>query len=249
MVAIADGVAQVRLNRPEYFNTFDLNLARKLVAAVEAVLLDDTVRVIVVLGSGRAFCAGGDLKQVAGAERRDVMLGEIARTVQRAIEGLANGSKPVLMVVHGSTAGGGLGLLGAADLVFAAQSAVFVSAYTAVGLTPDCGTTWFLPQLVGFRRAMELVLTNRRLSAVEALEWGLVTSVHPDDEVLETALSQARRLAREQAPALGTTRQLMRASATRSLAEQMAHEAETIAAAAVSPEATRLVDAFVRGKP
>jgi 2-(1,2-epoxy-1,2-dihydrophenyl)acetyl-CoA isomerase len=152
---------------------------------------------------------------------------------------------PVVAAVHGSAAGAGLSLAAAADLVLAGASSRFVMAYTAIGLTPDGSGTWSLPRLVGLRRALELTLTNRRLSAAEAVQEGLATRVVPDDALAGEALALARSLAAGPTGALGAAKRLLRESLGRDLEAQMALETQSRAAAAASADSAEGIAAFL----
>jgi 2-(1,2-epoxy-1,2-dihydrophenyl)acetyl-CoA isomerase len=246
LVAVEDGVAVVTLNRPECANALDLALVEALDAAVTRVASEAECRVMLLLGAGARFCAGGDIAAMAAAPDRGAFLGglaDAAHDVMRRIDAL---EVPVVAGVHGAAAGAGLALALAADLVVAGESTRFVSGYTAIGLTPDCGTSWLLPRAVGVGRALELTLTNRPLSADEAREWGIVTRVVPDAEVASQALSVAASLASGPATALGRTRRLLRGSFTRSLSEAMDVESASIARSGDGPEAGALIAAFAR---
>ena len=241
---VQDGVASIELNRPGSSNALDLAMAEALLSAAEAVAADDAARVVLLTGRGKLFCAGGDVTGMAAADDRSAHLDELATTAHRAVEALAALEKPVVAGVQGAAAGAGLGLTLCADLVVAGESAKFLTAYTAIGLTPDCSTSWLLPQAVGLKRALEMTLTNRRLSAAEAVEWGLATSVCPDDEVESTARGLAERLAAGPSYALGQSRALLRSAGTRSLTDHLDLEARTISRAGGTPEAAALIDAF-----
>ena len=241
---VRDGVATIELHRPEAANALDLPTAIALDDAVVAVSSDSSVHAVLLLGEGRHFCAGGDVTAMAAAADRAGYVLDLARTAHRAVLGIAALDVPVVAAVQGAAAGAGLALTLMADVVLAGASATFRTAYSRVGLTPDCGTSWFLPRIVGLRRALELTLTDRRLTAAEALEWGLVTSVGPDQELSDTARRIAAQLAAGPAPALGTTRRLLRDGLTRGLAEQLDIEAVTISQASLSPAAEASLSAF-----
>ncbi len=178
------GIARLTLNRPDAANGIDTSLARALLAAAEELAERSDVRVVVLTGAGARFCGGGDVRSFAGADDTAALLREITGPLHRAIELLTALPAPIVAAVQGSAAGAGMGLVAASDLVVSAASSKFVMAYTGIGLTPDGSTTWFLPRLVGYRRAVELALTNRVLSAAEAREIGLITEV-VDDDALE----------------------------------------------------------------
>jgi 2-(1,2-epoxy-1,2-dihydrophenyl)acetyl-CoA isomerase len=151
--------------------------------------------------------------------------------------------------VHGSAAGAGMSLACACDVVVAAESAKFVMAYTRIGLNPDGSGTWFLPRLVGWRRAAELMLTNRTLTATEARDWGIATSVVPDDEVANAALALATELAAGPTRAFGSVKRLLRLSATAGLETQLQHETDEIAANAAGHDGSEGMKAFLEKRP
>jgi 2-(1,2-epoxy-1,2-dihydrophenyl)acetyl-CoA isomerase len=242
---VADGVATIELNRPSASNALDLALCKAFLDAVQRADEDDSVRAVLLLGRGKLFCGGGDVAAMAAAPERGAFLQELADAAHEVVRGLDQLAKPVVAGVQGAAAGAGLALTLAADLVVAGESAKFLTAYTAMGLTPDSGMSWLLPRAVGLKRALELTLTNRRLTADEAVEWGIATSTCPDDAVAASALSLARSLADGPAHASGQARMLLRTSADRFLSEHLDVEARTIAAAGTTPEATQRIDAFV----
>jgi len=228
-VTRADGVVTITLARPEALGALSMDLARAFVATVDAAEDDETVRCIVITGTGRAFSAGGDIREFAAAgERVAEHIAELAGTMHRAIERLAGSDKPVITAVNGVAAGGGLGLALAGDLVFAAESARFVMAYSRIAAAPDGGSSYFLARLVGLRRAMELYLTNRMLSAQEAREWGLVTRVVADADLGRVTAETARELAAGPTRAIGMAKRLFREASGDLLRSQLASEARAI---------------------
>jgi 2-(1,2-epoxy-1,2-dihydrophenyl)acetyl-CoA isomerase len=246
LLDVRDGIAHLTLNRPGAANGIDADLARDLLSAVTAITLDERVRVVLLSGNGARFCGGGDVKGFADAgDALPSLIRSLIPSLHTAISLLVRGDAPVVAAVHGSAAGAGLGLVGASDLVVAAESTKFVMAYTGVGLTPDGSSSWFVPRLVGVRRALELTLTNRVLSATEALEWGLVTSVVPDDDVQRSAEELASRLARGPRRALAAAKRLVHTSLEDTLETHLAREAEAIVAASADAESVEGIRAFV----
>ena len=247
LLSIDDGVAVLTLNRPAEANALDFALVAALDEAVARVAGDETCRVVVLLGNGPRFCAGGDIGVMASsADRGDVLrrLADAAHAVVRRLDAL---EVPVVAGVHGAAAGAGLALTLSADLVVAGESARFLSGYIAIGLTPDCGTSWLLPRAVGTGRALELTLTNRALTAAEAHEWGIVTRVCPDTQVAAEALGLGRALADgPAAAALGRTRRLVRGASLLSFTEALDAESASIAQAGAGAEAGALIDGFLR---
>src|SRR5215472_9413715 len=193
---VTDGVATITLNRPDAYNALNLTLGGELFHATLEADEDRAARCIVITGTGKAFCAGGDVKDFNdNADRIGVVIKELTTYLHGAVSRLARTAKPVIMAVNGIAAGGGMSLALAGDLVLAAESARFTMAYSKIAATPDGSSTYYLPRLIGLRRAMELYFTNRVLSAREAESWGLVTRVVPDAELASAAHSLARELA------------------------------------------------------
>lgn len=245
LYSVADGVAHLELNRPEAFNSLSIPLADAFTEAVERAGADDEVKVVLLTGRGRAFCGGGDVKFMAASDSVDTEVRALADAAHRGILALAALSKPVIGAVHGSVAGGGIGLTCATDVLLAGDRTKFVAAYAGIAVTPDCSVSWALPRIVGERRALQFTLLNQVLDAETARDWGLVSEVHPEDEVLAAGRALAERLAASPAAvALGGTRRLVRDSADRTLQAHLEVEAETIAGMVVTEEAQALVRAF-----
>jgi 2-(1,2-epoxy-1,2-dihydrophenyl)acetyl-CoA isomerase len=244
-VDVRDRVARITLNRPDAGNALDLETATALRQAAEG-LRDSDVGAVILAGAGRTFCVGGDLKYMrdAGDEVGDAVL-RLASQFHDALEALAALAAPVISAVRGAAAGGGMSLAIAGDIVLAAESARVTMAYTAIGFSPDGGSSWTLPRLVGLRRATELMLLSERLDAAAARDLGLVTRVVPDDALDDEAAALARRLADGPAHAYAAVKRLLRASSTRGFTEQMAEEARSIAALAAAPDGREGVSAFL----
>ncbi len=248
---VREGVAHITLNRPEAANALNLEMVQELLRAVLRCDEEPAVRTVVVAGAGDTFCVGGDLKGFAeqAEEQLPLHLKEITTYLHAAVSRMARMEAPVVAAVHGAAAGAGLSLACACDLVVAAESARFVMAYTNAGLTPDGSSTYYLPRLVGFKRAMELTLTNRRLSAQEAMEWGIVSRVVPDEDLAEEATSLASRLAAGATKALGASKRLLHSGWSETLETQMEHEARTIAEMARTADSREGIAAFVEKRP
>jgi 2-(1,2-epoxy-1,2-dihydrophenyl)acetyl-CoA isomerase len=241
----AHGVATLTLDRQEAFNALDLALGRELFHASLDVDEDPAVRCVVVTGAGKAFCAGGDVRAFAdNLPRIGVLIKELTTYLHGAVSRLCRSDKPVIMAVNGVAAGGGLSLALSGDLVVAAESARFALAYAKIAATPDGSSSYFLPRLVGLRRAMELYFTNRVLSAREALEWGLVTRVVADAEFAAAVGALARELAQGPTKAFGAAKRLFHQSTWESLETQMELEAQAIAASGHTEDFAAGVTAF-----
>jgi 2-(1,2-epoxy-1,2-dihydrophenyl)acetyl-CoA isomerase len=246
IVDVAEGVARVTLNRPEAANTIDLTLARELMEASLEVAGNQDIRAVLLTGEGRVFCGGGDLKSFRAHDGPlDRHLLEVTTYLHAALSRMSRLAVPVVAAVQGSAAGAGVGLACSADIVIAAESTRFVMAYKQVGLSPDGSATWLLPRIVGLRRALELMLTNRVLGAAEAMSMGLITEVVPEAELNERAALVAKTLAEGPTIALGNTRRLLRQSLDETLESQMELESLALAASARTGDALEGIAAFL----
>jgi 2-(1,2-epoxy-1,2-dihydrophenyl)acetyl-CoA isomerase len=246
LLEVRDGVAHLTLNRPDSANGIDVTMAHELEHAALSMAGDPAVRAVLVTGAGARFCGGGDVKTFG--EQGDGLpnyLREVATALHVAITELVHLDAPVVAAVQGSAAGAGMGLVGAADLVLAGESAKFVMAYTGIGVTPDGSSSWFLPRLVGLKRALELTLTNRVLSAGEALDLGLITRVVPDGDLEQEAQALAAHLAAGPTRALGGAKRLLHGSLESTLETHVARETTEITAAAATRDAAEGIAAFV----
>ena len=243
-------VATLTLDRPDAYNALDLALGRELFEAAIELDEDPDVRCVVVTGAGRAFCAGGDVKAfVDNLGRIGAHIKELTTYLHGAISRLCRSDKPVIMAVNGVAAGGGFSLALSGDLVVAAESARFTMAYSRIAASPDGSSSYFLPRLVGLRRALELYFTNRALTAREALEWGMITRVVPDAELRSAVDGLARELAQGPSRAFGAAKRLFHQSTWESLETQMELEAQAIAAAGRTEDFRAGVTAFADKKP
>jgi len=242
-----DAVATLTLNRPNAANSIDIPLARELMEAAIVCDEDPGIRAVVLTGVGAMFCAGGDLRSFAAAGTGIAScLKELTVYLHAAVSRLTRMDAPVIAAVNGIAAGAGFSLAVAADLVIASESAAFVMAYTNAGLVPDGSSTFFLPRRIGDRRARELMLTNRRLSAAEALDWGLVNQVVPAEQLLPAATKLATTLAAGPTRAFGFTKALLNETFEHGLETQMELEARAIAAASNGPDGQEGIRAFLK---
>ena len=242
---VRDSVAWVTLNRPESGNSINLQFGRDLLDAATRCRGTHGVRAVVITGAGKAFSFGGDLGAMTMNEGRgrEAYLRELTVDLHAAVEAFTRLESPVIAAVNGTAAGAAVGLVAMADLAVAAEGAKFTLAYTGVGLTPDGGTSYFLPRMLGQKRALELALLNRTLTAREALDWGLVNKVVADADLQEEARALAARLVAGPAAAYGQAKRLMRSEA--SLEAQLEDESRTIAAQSATPEAVEGIAAFL----
>jgi len=242
---VADGVARITLDRDAAANALNLDLARELMHAATRADEDPAVRAVLLGARGRMFCAGGDLGSFRNAgDAVPALLKEITTYLHTAISRFARMREPVIAAVNGAAAGAGFSLVCAMDYVIASETAKFTMAYTQVGLAPDGSSTYWLPRLVGNRRTLELMMTNRRLEAEEALAWGLVNRVVAPEQVEEEALAFARQLANGPTEAFGLVKKLVLASAGNTLETQMELESRAIADASRTQDAKEGMAAF-----
>lgn len=241
------GVARITICREKAYNALDLESARELYEIVNRCGSDSAVRAVVIRGAGnKAFCAGGDVASFAkDPQTVDRLIKEITGYLHLAISRLAWMNAPVIAAVNGVAAGAGLSLACACDLAVAADHAAFTSAYTQIGLTPDGSATYFLPRLIGRRRALELFLTNRTLCAAEALDWGMVNRVVPQAELANEVDALAEKFVRGPTRAYGGVKKLVLLSANDSLESQMERETRQIARLSRCADGIEGVRAFV----
>jgi 2-(1,2-epoxy-1,2-dihydrophenyl)acetyl-CoA isomerase len=242
---VSAGVARITLNRPDNGNAINLALCTALRAHAESLTGRDDVRAVILAGSGPRFCVGGDLAYFQRLDDIEAALIDLATEFHAGIDALRRLDAPVIAAVRGSAAGGGLSLVCACDLAIGAESSKYTMAYTTAGLSPDGGSSWFLPRIVGWRIATEMMLTNRILTAAEANELGILNSVAADDQ-LEAAVDQlAAKLAAGATGAYGTVKRLLRESTDNTLERQLEAEARAIAANAASADGREGVGAFL----
>lgn len=245
-LATDGGVATITLDRPDAGNTVNVALARALMEAAIVCDEDPSIRCVVLTGAGKMFCAGGDLADfLAAGNDIPALLKELTAYLHMAVTRLAHMNKPLVTSVNGAAAGAGLSLAVLGDIVLAAASAKFALAYGNIGLSPDGGATWLLPRLIGLRRAQELCLTPRRLSADEAAAIGLISRVVPDAELAVETAALARTLAASAVRAVGRTRALLLSSFHTSLEAQLDLESRAIATSGRDGESREGVAAFV----
>jgi 2-(1,2-epoxy-1,2-dihydrophenyl)acetyl-CoA isomerase len=242
LTARKGAVLTITLNRPDTYNALNRAVHDGLRDAL-ATAADPEIRAVVVTGAGRGFCSGQDLREfqeLPGGVRQ--ALEETYHPNVRALRALA---KPVLAAVNGPCAGAGLSIAGACDVRIASADATFVPGFVGIGLVPDAGSSWFLHRLLGFSRAFEWMVSNRRLSADEALVWGLVSEVHPADRFGKRVEELAEWYADLPTRAVAMTKQLFEHAYTASLAEQLELEAELQQAATRTEDFGEGVQAFL----
>jgi 2-(1,2-epoxy-1,2-dihydrophenyl)acetyl-CoA isomerase len=250
LFAIEDGVAQLTLNRPDKLNSFTQAMHLDVRAALDRVQADPSVRVLVLTGAGRGFCAGQDLSDRAVAPDQagqpGVDLGDsVERFYAPLVLTLRTLPMPVICAVNGVAAGAGANLALACDIVLAAKSASFVEVFCKLGLIPDTGGTYFLPRLIGTARATGLAMLGEKLSAERAENWGLIWKCVPDDELVPETLALARHFAGAPTKGLAFTKRALQASCANTLPEQLKLERDMMRELGNSHDYREGVAAFI----
>lgn len=242
----ADGaVGRLTFDRPERNNSMNRQAADELHEAAIDLVEDETVRCIVLTGTEGAFNTGADLTMLSGDGTDAAIIRRVADDLHGMVSQLARAPKPVVCGVNGVAAGGGVGPALCGDVVIAAESARFEFAYPRIGLSADGGSSYFLPRLVGLREAQRIAFQDEPIDAPEAVELGLATETVPDDEFEARLAEEAARLAEGPTLAHAATKGLLRGSFDRSLNEQLATEAETIAELTASEDFARGLESFM----
>ncbi len=247
-----DAVCVLTLNRPDRLNALTVEVARDFKAAVKEAL-ENGVRAIVLTGAGRAFCAGGDLREMQEIAkkdgRREAFFEEPLKLLNEAILMIRQTPVPFIAAVNGVASGGGCNLALACDLVIAAESAKFNQAFIKIVLTPDCGATFILPRLVGWKRATELLFMGDLIGAHAAAEMGMINSVAPDDELMSRAMVMAEKLAQAPTAAIAQIKMLLEASAVNDYGSQLDLERKTQIESGKTNDFVEGVTAFLEKRP
>ena len=245
-------ICVLTLNRPERLNALTAQVANEFEAAVHEAL-ERGARVIVLTGAGRAFCAGGDLREMqefASREGRvEAFFDEPLRMLTESILLIRKTPVPFIAAVNGVASGAGCNLALACDLVIAAESAKFNQAFVKIGLVPDCGGTFILPRLVGWKRAAELMFTGDLVSAHRAAEMGMINSVAADGELMSQVMALAEKLANAPTAAIGQIKKLLDASAANDYGSQLDLERKAQIEAGKTKDFGEGVSAFLEKRP
>lgn len=244
--SIDNRLARIAFNRPDAANGLNLEMATELADAARICDNDESIKAVVLTGNGRFFCAGGDVKaMLASDEGAGAGVARIADQLHKALSIFARMAAPVICAVNGTAAGAGFSVAVTGDIVLAAESAKFTMAYTKIGLSPDGSSSYYLPRLIGVRRTQELMLTNRVLSAQEALDWGLITKVVADD-VLEDEVARMAQIFLDGSKASNAAvKSLLLQSFSNDLETQMELESRAIAACGRGADGREGVSSFI----
>ncbi|WP_166868645.1 MULTISPECIES: enoyl-CoA hydratase/isomerase family protein [unclassified Salinibacterium] len=243
LFSVERGLARITLNRPERLNAFDASMAHEWVTVTRHATTHHEVRAVLIDATGPAFCAGGDVRAMSEMSSGSLVT-ELAQVINLGIRSLVGSRVPVAVAAHGTTVGGGLGILLSGDYAVVGEGSKLGSRYANMGLTPDLSVSAQLARAVGERRALQLVLSDRLLSGAEAVEWGLAAEVVADDEVATRAEAVARTWIDGAAGAYGQAKRLIRDAASRTFAEQLGVEAHMIGAAFDTDDAQALIAKF-----
>lgn len=245
----ADGVATLTMSRPEVYNALNARLHSDLMAALRTAERDAAVRAVILTGAGKAFCSGQDLREFPATGAADMIGERLRASYNPLVEKLRGIQKPVVAAVNGVAAGAGMSIALACDMRVAGEGSRFVNAFARIGLIPDCGMTYLLPRLVGQARAFELSALGGELDAATALQWGLVSRVVPDAELLPAARALAAQLAAGPALAISLIKRSLERSHGATLAEMLEYEAQAQQAAGAHPDFAEGVAAFREKRP
>ncbi|HDZ91258.1 MAG: enoyl-CoA hydratase/isomerase family protein [Deltaproteobacteria bacterium] len=241
-----DGTALIMLNRPEAYNAFNLDMVGLLAEILTELALDRQVRGVVISGEGRAFCAGGDLRWINGAqESYGRAFHQLAARYHQAILEIRRMPKPVVAAINGLAAGGGFSMALACDFRIMEASAVLRQAYTSNGLSIDGGGTYTLPRLIGMARALEIAAFDEPIGAEKAISWGIVTEVVSDGEGVDRALEMVRRIAKGSLTSFGASKRLLSDSFSTPFEVQLENERTLLSWVADQPDGREGVGAFL----
>jgi 2-(1,2-epoxy-1,2-dihydrophenyl)acetyl-CoA isomerase len=242
---IENKVATIRLNRPEVFNSFNREMAMRLQSTLDACEINDDVRAIVLTGSGKAFCAGQDLKEVTDPELNPGFKKILEEHYNPIITRIRSIKKPIIAAVNGVAAGAGANIALACDIVVADEKVSFIQAFSLIGLVPDSAGTFFLPRLIGFQKASAIAMLGDKISAQEAERLGMIYKYVPSEEFEATINKLALKMANMPTKALGMIKELFNQSMTNDLDAQLALESKLQIEAAQSNDYAEGVAAFI----
>jgi 2-(1,2-epoxy-1,2-dihydrophenyl)acetyl-CoA isomerase len=219
-----NGIATLTLNRPDVFNAFNEQQSFDVIDALKKVEKDKTIRVLIITGAGKAFCSGQDLKSIAGAKNRSLSE-SLYKRYNPMIRAIRNLPVPVIAKVNGVAAGAGCSLALACDMVVAAEQANFIEVFINVGLVLDSGSSYFLPRLVGSARAFEMSTMGNKVSAAQALQWGMINRAVPAEQLDEETLKIAQYYAQAPTKAIALMKKMLNKSFHSDLDAMLEYEA------------------------
>jgi len=239
-----DNILYITLNRPERLNSFDMKLGCELYDALKKITKDDDIRAVVIKGTGKGFCGGGDVKEMYDAENKPEFLRKLTKAIHKCVIELRTMQKPVIAAVNGAAFGAGLSIALACDIIIASKDAKFGTAFIGIGLAPGCGTQFFT-KIVGYQRACEYILTSKIFTAQKALELGIVNAVVEPEKLDETVDEFASKFRTLPPIAVGKAKMLINKSLENSMIDHLELESITASKSAGSLDFKEGVTAFV----
>lgn len=240
----ADGVATITLNRPQALNALTFEMMFEVQEALAKIEADPSIRALILTGAGRAFCSGQDLRS-RSSDEGEAKIQAVMDSYFGAMDGLRKLRVPVITAINGTAAGAGFSFALVGDVIMAARSAKFIQVFFRIGLIPDMGSTYLLPQVIGRARALKVMLTNEPIMAETALEWGLISDCVADEELMPMARDLAAKLAKGPTRALVATRNMVDEAADNDFATHVRRELEVQMVIAETADATEGIAAFV----
>lgn len=244
IISTNNGVCELKLNRPEVFNSFNKTMALQLQKALDVCEKDDSIRAIIITGEGKAFCAGQDLAEATdpnGPELQSIVKDHYNPIIER----IRNIEKPIIAAVNGVAAGAGANIALACDITIAKKSASFIQAFSKIGLIPDSGGTFFLPRIIGSQKALALMMTGDKITADQADQMNMIYKAVEDETFLEEVSTFANQLAQMPTKGLGLTKKAVNLSFTNNLTQQLAVEEELQTIAGQTHDFNEGVQAFL----
>jgi 2-(1,2-epoxy-1,2-dihydrophenyl)acetyl-CoA isomerase len=241
---VADGMATVTLNRPEVYNALNDGITYELQDALKKIAKDDSIRVMVLTGAGKAFCSGQDLKAASGQEKRS-FLDSLRKRYNPIISAMRGLPKPIICRLNGVAAGAGCSLALACDMIIASEEATLIEVFINIGLVPDSGSSYFLPRLVGAAKAFELCSMGTKVKAAEALQLGLINRVTTSDQLDAVVKEYTDYFSQAPTKSIGLIKRMLAKSATTTLDEMLEYEAYCQEIAGTSTDYKEGVSAFL----
>lgn len=244
LFSVSDGICFITLNRPDVFNSFNEELSAEFIDALKKASKDDAVRVVVISGAGKAFCSGQDLKDIKNQTGHRSLSDSVVRRYNPMILSIRDMPKPVICKLNGVAAGAGASLALACDMIVASETATLIEVFANVGLVPDSGSSFFLPRLVGYNKAFELITLTSKVTAKEALELGIVYKVVTPEELDNAVNELAQRYATGPTKTYGMIKKMLNKAYTADLSEMLQYEAYCQEIAGASEDYKEGVAAF-----
>jgi 2-(1,2-epoxy-1,2-dihydrophenyl)acetyl-CoA isomerase len=220
---LTDGVCTITFNRPDFYNAFNDEISYEFQSALKAAAKDDAVRVLVITGEGKAFCSGQDLKSARGEDDR-MFYNSLEKRYNPIIRAMRALPKPIIARLNGVAAGAGCSLALASDMIIAKESAKLIEVFINIGLVPDSGSSFFLPQLIGYQKAFELCAMGTKVSAQEAYDLGIINKVVPDDELDAAVKQYTDYFAKAPTKSIGMIKKMLNKAASSTLNEMLDYE-------------------------